>query len=102
MKISTGMFGSAFVTSVWTLFAKIELVKSSGAVSPAARAIARTVPVRMPPTLEGRITPSTVRQRRTPSARLASLSVEGTRSSTSWVARAMRGSMITASANAPA
>ena len=32
----------------------------------------------MPPTLDGRITPRTVRHRRTPSARLASRSVEGT------------------------
>src|SRR5689334_5823918 len=43
-------------------------VKRSGAVSPAARATARVVPVTMPPIAVGRITLSTVRHFETPSA----------------------------------
>jgi len=39
MKIWTGRFGSACRTSVETVLMKIDVVKSSGAVSPAARAI---------------------------------------------------------------
>ena len=39
------MFGRAFVTSVWTVLAKIELVNRSGAVSPAARAIGEAIAV---------------------------------------------------------
>ena len=102
VKMSTGMLGSACVTSVLTLGAKIEHVKSSGAVSPAARAIAITVPVRMPPSAVGMITPTTVRQRETPSARLASRSVFGTSSNTSCVARVTSGSITIARATAPA
>ena len=44
------------------------LTNSSGAVSPAARAIDRIAPVAIPPIAAGRITPRTVRQRSTPSA----------------------------------
>ena len=43
-------------------------VKSSGAVSPAARAIASVVPVRMPPKAVGTTTRSTVCHFETPSA----------------------------------
>jgi hypothetical protein len=68
VKIVTGMLASACVGSVLTWFAKMEEVKSSGAVSPAARATARIVPVRMPPRAAGRTIPSVVRQRLTPSA----------------------------------
>ena len=88
--------------SVLSAGLKIEHVKSSGAVSPATRAIAITVPVRTPPTAVGRMTPTTVRQRLTPSARLASRSAEGTSNSTTCVARATSGSITTARANAPA
>ena len=51
---------------------KTEVVRISGAVSPAARATARTVEVTIPPRALGRITVSTVRQRLTPSASAAS------------------------------
>ena len=87
------MFGSACVTSVLTAGLKIEHVNSSGAVSPAARATAITVPVRIPPSVVGKTTPTVVRQRLTPSARLASRSDCGTRRSTSCEARATSGSM---------
>ena len=46
--------------------------------------------------------PSTVRQRETPSARLASRSLSGTSNNTSCVARVTSGSITIASANAPA
>jgi hypothetical protein len=52
-KIVTGMFGSdvpKMLTVV--LLEKIPLVNSNGAVSPAARATASTVPVRIPPSAE--------------------------------------------------
>ena len=49
MKIWTGMFGSACARIRWIVLGKIDVVNSSGAVSPAARATASTVPVRMPP-----------------------------------------------------
>ena len=47
-------------------------------------------------------TRSTVRHRLTPSAKLASRWLSGTSASTSIVARATSGSMMIASANAPA
>ena len=47
---------------------KIEQVKRSGAVSPAARATASVVPVTMPPIAVGSTTLSTVRHFETPSA----------------------------------
>ena len=49
-----------------------DVVKSSGAVSPAARAIASVVPVRIPLKVVGMITPTIVRHLLTPSARLPS------------------------------
>ena len=81
---------------VTTVLTKIDQVKSSGAVSPAARAIATMVAVTIPPTAVGRITVSTVRVREAPSAMLPSRSVDGTSSSTSSVARAIKGSMMIA------
>src|SRR5262249_24626154 len=102
VKIRTGMFGIDFVTSVDTAGLKIEQVKSRGAVSPAARATASTAPVRMPPSVVGRITPVTLRQRLTPSARLPSRSADGTSSNVSCAARATSGSITIASAKAPA
>ena len=97
----TGSVGKALVTSVETWFAAIEEVKRSGAVSPATRATAITTPVRMPPIAVGRMMLTVVRQRVTPSARLASRRLRGTISSTSCVARATMGSISTASENAP-
>ncbi len=44
----TGMFGNACDGSVCTVSAKIEVVNSSGAVSPTARATASSAPVIMP------------------------------------------------------
>ena len=81
---------------VTTVLTKIEHVKSSGAVSPAARATATMVAVTIPPTAVGRITVRTVRVREAPSAMLPSRSVDGTSSSTSSVARAIKGSMMIA------
>ena len=77
-------------------------VKSKGAVSPAARAIASVVPVRMPPKDVGTTTRKTVCHFETPSAKLASRSSFGTSASTSIVARATSGSMMIASAKPPA
>ena len=56
-KIATGSVGSASVTSALIAFAVIDDVKRSGAVSPATRATASTVPVRMPPIAVGSTTP---------------------------------------------
>src|ERR1700719_4980919 len=47
------------------------MVKSSGAVSPAARATANMAPLTMPGSAVGSATDTTVRQRRAPSASLA-------------------------------
>ena len=52
-------------------FAAIDVVKRSGAVSPATRATAMTTPVRMPPIAAGRTMFHVVRHLVTPSARLA-------------------------------
>ena len=102
VKIVTGSDGSAWAGSHTTALAKIDEVKRSGAVSPAARATASVVPVRMPLSVVGRTTPSTVRQRLTPRARLASRSETGTRASTSCAARETSGNMMIASAIDPA
>ena len=56
----------------------------------------------MPPIAAGRITPRTVRQRCTPSASAASRMLPGTSSSTSWLERAISGSITIASAIEPA
>src|SRR5581483_10900339 len=79
-----------------------EFTRSIGAVSPAARAAARTVAVITPPFACGRTMLSVVRQRGTPSPRLASRSDCGTSARTSIAERAMSGSMMIASANEPA
>ena len=65
-------------------------------------AIASVAPVMMPPKLAGMVRPTVVRQRLTPSAKLASRNVSGTSASTSCVDRAMSGSMMIASAIPPA
>src|SRR6185312_11729611 len=59
-KIDSGIDSIGWRGSQVTVFATIEVVNRSGAVSPAARATASTVPVRIPPTLVGKTTPSTV------------------------------------------
>src|SRR5215217_9386359 len=74
------------------------LVKRSGAVSPAARAVARVAPVTIPPTACGRTMLRVVRHFAAPSARLASRIELGTRARTSWVARAIIGTIRIASA----
>ncbi len=77
-------------------------MNSSGAVSPAARAIARIVAVTMAFEAVGRITPSTVRQRATPSASAASRSARGTRENASTLARAISGTWTIDRATMPA
>jgi len=67
-KMITGTEATEIYGSVVTTCPKIEHVNSRGAVSPAARATARVVPVTMPPIAVGRTTPSTVRHFETPSA----------------------------------
>ena len=81
---------------------KVPSTISSGAVSPAARATARIVPVRMPLSALGGRSVRIARQRLTPSASAASRRVRGTSSRTSWLVRAMSGSMMIASAIDPA
>ena len=102
-KILTGTFGiaSAMLKST-SLPSNTEEARISGAVSPAARATASTVAVRIPPSALGKITVSTVRQRLTPSASAPSRKLPGTRSRTSWAPRATSGSMMIASATEPA
>src|SRR6059036_2596890 len=78
-KIVTGMFGTACDGSVCTRSGKIEVVKRSGAVSPAARATASSAPVIMPLRAVGTTTESVVLQRLAPSASPASLTDSGTR-----------------------
>src|SRR5215204_1274662 len=101
-KIVSGIDATASRTSVETVVGATDVVKRSGAVSPAARATASVAPVAIPPTAVGRTTPRTVRQRLAPSAKLASRRWPGTSLSTSCVERATSGSMITASATDPA
>ena len=101
-KIATGIDCSAWCGFQLVFVPTIDDVKRSGAVSPATRATASTVPVTMPPIVCGRTMLSVVRQRGTPSARLASRSEFGTSASTSIVERATSGSIRHASANAPA
>ncbi len=97
------MFGSASNgLSESLVVSKTEVMRISGAVSPAARATASTVAVTIPPSALGRMTLSTVRQRLTPSASAASRRLLGTSSSTSWLPRAISGSMMIASATEPA
>ncbi len=80
----------------------LSAVKSSGAVSPAARATASRHAVTMPPSAVRRTTRTLVFQAGTPSASDASRSEPGTRRTISSVARARVGIMRIASATAPA
>src|SRR5437868_214873 len=100
-KIATGIVCSACAGFQLVWLPTSAEVKSSGAVSPATRATARTVPVRMPPTARGSTMLRVVRHCGTPGPRLASRSEFGTSASTSIVVRATNGSMRIASANAP-
>src|SRR6266700_6218546 len=99
VKIVTGRDATAWLASVVIAFGATEHVKRRGAVSPAARATPSTVPVMIPPIVCGSTTLTTVRQRATPSARLASRSDRGTRARTSWTEREMIGIIRIASAN---
>ena len=72
---------------------------NSGAVSPAARAIARIAPVRIPPSAVGRITVRIERHRSIPSASVASRSDPGIVSRTSCEVRAINGNITIASAS---
>src|SRR5581483_6279078 len=101
-KIATGIDCSAWCGFQLVLRPTIDDVKRSGAVSPATRATASVVPVTIPPIVCGRTTLSVVRQRGTPSARLASRSEFGTSARISIVARETSGSIRQASANEPA
>ncbi len=80
----------------------LSAVKRSGAVSPAMRASASTMPVMMPGSAAGSTTLNTARARVAPSASAPSRIVPGTSSSSSSVVRAMIGIIITPSAMAPA
>src|SRR5919108_807993 len=101
-KILSGTEASAWGGFHWRRSPTIDDVKRSGAVSPATRATASVVPVRMPPIVCGRTTPRVVRQRLTPSPSEASRVACGTRASTSWVARAINGIIRIARAKEPA
>src|SRR3954469_12148095 len=76
-------------------------VKSSGAVSPAARATASREPVTMPGSAVGRTMRNTTFQRGAPSASAASRSELGTRFSTTSAERVTTGSISSASATEP-
>ena len=77
-------------------------VNRSGAVSPAARATASMIPVRMPGSPVRMTTDRTVRHAGIPRASEASRSEFGTSFRISSVVRMMTGTMITASATLPA
>ena len=77
-------------------------VNRSGAVSPAARATASMIPVRMPGSPVRTTTDRTVRQVGIPSASEASRSDPGMRRRISSVVRMMTGAMMTARATLPA
>ena len=97
-----GIDASGLLGSAEMVFAAIEDANSSGAVSPATRAIARIVEVTMPPTAVGSVACTTVYDLLAPRARLASRVDDAVSVSTSSVPRATYGSMISASAKAPA
>src|SRR5262249_31452672 len=67
-KMITGTDATEFDGPQLTTWPKIEHVKRSGAVSPAARATASVAPVTMPPSAEGTTTLTTVRHFETPRA----------------------------------
>ena len=79
----------------------IAAVNSSGAVSPAARAIASSEPVIRPGSAVGRTTRRITRQRGAPSASAASRSESGTSTSTTSDERVTTGSISSASATDP-
>ena len=72
VKIVIGIDASGLLGSAEMVFAAIEDANSSGAVSPATRAIARIVEVTMPPTAVGSVACTTVYDLLAPRARLAS------------------------------
>src|SRR5439155_10876271 len=78
LRIVTGSVGSAWWMLKEMAFAAIDVVKSSGAVSPAIRATEMTTPVRIPPIAAGRMMFHVVRHLVTPSARLAWRKLWGT------------------------
>jgi hypothetical protein len=77
-------------------------VNSRGAVSPAARAIASMMPVRIPGAAIGSTTLQVVRQRGAPSDRAASFCATGTRRRISSVDRTTIGNMMMPIATPPA
>ena len=79
----------------------IVAVKSSGAVSPAARATASSEPVISPGSAVGSTTRIVTRQRGVPSASAASRSPSGTSSSTTSAERVTTGSISSARAIEP-
>ncbi len=79
----------------------LEIVNSSGAVSPAARATASSAPVSSPARAVGSTTRTTIRQRGDPRARAASRRESGTRSRTTSAERVTTGSMSSARATEP-
>jgi hypothetical protein len=96
--VSEAMGWSARRLQYWLLRA----VKSRGAVSPAARATARSEAVTMPGSAVRRTTLRLVRQAGTPSASEASRSECGTSRMNSSVDRARGGIITSESAQAPA
>ena len=98
MKIANGSVKSACDGSQLTTFAASDDAKMIGAVSPATRATASSVPVTIPPSDDGMTTLTTVFHLRAPSAALASRSETGTSPSTSCVDRAISGTSMIASA----
>ena len=77
-------------------------VKSSGAVSPAMRARATRIPVMIPGSAAGTITPNAARARVAPSARPPRAGVAGTSFSSSSVVRVTMGIIMKPSATPPA
>src|SRR5204862_913003 len=67
-KIESGIVWSGWLGCQSTALAVRELVNRMGAVSPAIRATASVVPVRIPPIEVGSTTPSTILHRLAPSA----------------------------------
>ena len=80
----------------------LNAVNSSGAVSPAMRASASTMPVMMPGSAAGSTTLKTARARVAPSASAPSRIEPGTSRSSSSVVLAMIGIIIVPRANPPA
>ena len=100
-KIATGSVGSACDMSVEIWFAAIELVNSSGAVSPATRATEITTPGEDPSDRDGQDDVPGRAPLRHAEGEAALAQAAGITSSTSCVARATIGSIRIARANAP-